>query len=137
MIIRYDPGTDACTWAQAGHPAPLHARTGTTTALRRPPGPLLGALQHAEYHTSPAADALVLEPGDLLLLYTDGLVEHRCRALSQGTAPVLDLLSRVSAQPRDCPLDELLAGLHRANPDDDTCLLAVRRTRTSDKGTPR
>ncbi|GAA0485451.1 hypothetical protein Ade02nite_08960 [Paractinoplanes deccanensis] len=124
VIVRWEPATHACTWSQAGHPPPLHARAGVAVELPRPAGPLLGGLAHAEYGTN----SLDLAAGDILLLYTDGLVEHRERTLSEGTAPVADLMSRVTAERRDYPLDVLLAGLQRANPDDDTCLLAVRRT---------
>ncbi|MEV6602044.1 SpoIIE family protein phosphatase [Actinoplanes sp. NPDC051346] len=45
VIMRYDPTTHQLTWAQAGHPAPLHTRAGPTTELSRPHGPLLGALR--------------------------------------------------------------------------------------------
>ncbi|MFI7600271.1 PP2C family protein-serine/threonine phosphatase [Actinoplanes sp. NPDC049681] len=123
VIARYDPGTHELTWAQAGHPAPLHARAGTVTELPRRRGPLLGALRGAEYRTSVAH----LGPGDVLLLYTDGLVEHRSHTLDEGLAPVLSVLRRVTAEPGARPLEDLLTGLRRANPDDDTCLLAARR----------
>ncbi|MEV8508579.1 SpoIIE family protein phosphatase [Actinoplanes sp. NPDC051475] len=123
VIARYDPGTHELTWAQAGHPAPLHARAGTVTELPRRRGPLLGALRGAEYHSS----VTHLEPGDVLLLYTDGLIEHRSHTLDEGLAPVLSVLRRVTGVPGGQPLEDLLRELRRANPDDDTCLLAARR----------
>ncbi|MEV4641427.1 SpoIIE family protein phosphatase [Actinoplanes sp. NPDC049548] len=122
-IVRYDPDAHVLTWAQAGHPAPLQARAGTVTELSRRPGPLLGALHDAEYHASTTR----LEAGDVLLLYTDGLIEHRSHSLEEGLAPVLAALSRLTAGAEPPPLQDLLGELRRANPDDDTCLLAVRR----------
>jgi serine phosphatase RsbU (regulator of sigma subunit) len=123
IIARYDPRTGAVTWAQAGHPPPLRARDGATTSLTRPRGPLLGAVADAVYET----ETFVLAHGELLLFYTDGLVEDRHRSLEEGLAPVVATLNEISARPTGAPLAELLGRLHRANPDDDTCVLAARR----------
>jgi serine phosphatase RsbU (regulator of sigma subunit) len=125
VIARYDPGTATLHWAQAGHPAPLHSRDGVTNRLARPAGPLLGALHEARYDTADTS----LRPGDVLLFYTDGLIEHRHRPLLEGLNPVIRTLNRITAGPRPQPLAELLAELHQANPDDDTCLLAARPLR--------
>jgi serine phosphatase RsbU (regulator of sigma subunit) len=124
VVASYDPDTGSLTWAQAGHPAPLRARAGATASLIRPRGPLLGAVPDAVY----AEETVALESDDLLLLYTDGLVEHRQRSLEEGLAPVIDTLSEISAHPRPAPLADLLDRLRRANPDDDTCILAARPT---------
>jgi serine phosphatase RsbU (regulator of sigma subunit) len=123
VIVRYDPVTHRLVWAQAGHPAPLHTRAGTTTELPRPNGPLLGALPHPAYDTATTA----FEPSDLLVLYTDGLIEHRSHTLAEGLAPVVATLNRLSAARSRQPLADLLAELRTANPDDDTCILAARR----------
>ncbi|MEV6596305.1 SpoIIE family protein phosphatase [Actinoplanes sp. NPDC051346] len=122
-VARFDPATHDLAWARAGHPAPLLARAGTVTELSDRPGPLLGAIRRATYDTSTTR----LDPGDVLLLYTDGLIEHRSRTLDEGLAPVLAVLGRVTAEPGPPPLETLLGALRRANPDDDTCILAARR----------
>jgi serine phosphatase RsbU (regulator of sigma subunit) len=111
-------------WAQAGHPAPLLARAGRTEELPRPAGPLLGAVESATYATAEVR----LRPGDLLVLYTDGLVEHRERSLAEGLAPVIAALDEVSAGAGPEPLADLLSRLRRANPGDDTCVLAAQVT---------
>jgi serine phosphatase RsbU (regulator of sigma subunit) len=126
VIARYDPGTANLVWAQAGHPSPLRSRDGATSRLPRPAGPLLGAIRNARYDT--ANTSIVL--GDVLLFYTDGLIENRHRPLLEGLAPVVSTLNRITASPRPQPLAELLAELHQANPDDDTCLLAARPLET-------
>jgi serine phosphatase RsbU (regulator of sigma subunit) len=128
VIARYDPDTATLRWAQAGHPAPLRSRNGATTPLPRPAGPLLGAIHNARYDTAETR----LIPGDVLLFYTDGLIEHRHRPLLEGLAPVISTLDRITASQRSRPLAELLAELHQANPDDDTCLLAARPLRSDD-----
>ncbi|GIH78866.1 hypothetical protein Plo01_52950 [Planobispora longispora] len=122
VVARYDPPTGTLVWAQAGHPAPLRARAGVTTELDRPEGALLGAFPEVRYGTA----AATVVPGDLLLFYTDGLIEHRDRTLEEGLAPVLVTLNRLSGERNQQPLAELLAQLRHANPDDDACILAVR-----------
>jgi serine phosphatase RsbU (regulator of sigma subunit) len=122
VVARYEPATRRLVWAQAGHPPLLHVRAGETTELPRPRGPLLGAALTARYETAETT----MERDDLLLLYTDGLVEHRDRSLREGLAPVIATLGRISAARQPQPLATLLAELRRANPDDDTCVLAAR-----------
>ena len=68
----------------------------------------------------------MIDPGDLLLFYTDGLIEHRDHTLEEGLAPVVATLNRISAMRSQQPLADLLMQLRRANPDDDTCILAAR-----------
>jgi serine phosphatase RsbU (regulator of sigma subunit) len=121
VIARYRPDTGELRWAQAGHPAPLLARAGRTEELSRPAGPLLGAVEPAAYATA----EVTLHPGDVLLLYTDGLVEDRQRTLAEGLAPVIATLDEVSAGDSPDPLGAVLSRLRRANPGDDTCVLAA------------
>src|SRR5579862_2176536 len=77
----FDPPTRVLTWAQAGHPPPILVRGAWARLLTPPAGILLGAGRSA-YQTA----ELALVPGDLLLLYTDGLVERRDRAIDEGLA---------------------------------------------------
>jgi PAS domain-containing protein len=118
VVARYDPATSTLTWAQAGHPPPLLLSGGTVRAVERPAGMILGARREAVYGRA----ALTLEPGDTLLLYTDGLVEHRDAVAGDWLAPVSAELAVLADQ----PVDRLVAGLRPANPGDDTCLLALR-----------
>ncbi|MEV0391386.1 SpoIIE family protein phosphatase [Nonomuraea sp. NPDC050643] len=122
VVARYEPATGRLVWARAGHPAPLLSRAGVTTELEPPEGPLLGAFPTAEYELAGAH----LRPGDVLLLYTDGLVEHRHQSLDAGLAPVLTVLDHITAEPTSQPLADLLGRLRYTNPDDDTCILAAR-----------
>ncbi|MEV6600810.1 SpoIIE family protein phosphatase [Actinoplanes sp. NPDC051346] len=122
IVARYDPARRRLTWAQAGHPPPLLSRGGRTAPLPRPAGPMLGVVEDATYGSA----VLDLQLGDVLLCYTDGLVEHRSRGLDDGLEAVIRTVDEaVAASPRQ-PLAELLSRLRRANPDDDTCILAVR-----------
>ncbi|MEU4220213.1 SpoIIE family protein phosphatase [Actinoplanes sp. NPDC026623] len=122
IVARYEPAHRRLTWAQAGHPPPLLSRGGRTAPLARPAGPMLGVVDDARYECA----SLRMELGDLLMLYTDGLVEHRRRSLDDGLAAVIRTVDEsVAAAPRQ-PLGELLSRLRQANPDDDTCILAMR-----------
>jgi serine phosphatase RsbU (regulator of sigma subunit) len=122
VLARYDPARGRITWAQAGHPPPLLSRAGRTETLARPRGSMLGVVDHAVYETA----VLDLAIGDVLLLYTDGLVEHRRRGPDHGLQTVVAAMDEAVRAAPERPLSELLDRLRQANPDDDTCILAVR-----------
>src|SRR6266567_6041689 len=69
MAGYFDPRSRVLTWAQAGHPPPVLVRGQQATALRSPAGILLGAARSGY-----DAASLELHQGDLLLLYSDGLI---------------------------------------------------------------
>ncbi len=121
VIGVYDPATCLLPWSRAGHMAPLLGRDGRSSDLDLPPGLLLGADAEAEF---PVAGAR-LRPGDLVLFYTDGLVERRGEGARRATG-VRHHLGAVSADPGPDPLPRIHRLLHAPNPDDDTCTLAVR-----------
>jgi serine phosphatase RsbU (regulator of sigma subunit) len=115
----FDPGRRVLTWAQAGHPPPVLVRGPDATPLHPPHGVLLGAARE-RYR----AAKIPLAPDDLLLLYSDGLIERRDRALDVG----LDTLCLAVRGIHD-PEDAIAAALHAletTDPEDDTCLVALR-----------
>jgi serine phosphatase RsbU (regulator of sigma subunit) len=118
----YDPANRTLAWARAGHMAPLLARAGTAEELDRPPGLLLGADGAAAY----AVVTLRLSVDDLVLFYTDGLVERRARGTGQMLGQVKQVLSTISAEAGQDALTQLRGLLQYASPDDDTCALAIR-----------
>jgi hypothetical protein len=75
LIAELDLATGALRWVSAGHPAPLLVRDGRfIKSLDVPPSPPL-ALGLAM--SAPTEGRESLEPGDMVLLYTDGLTEAR------------------------------------------------------------
>jgi len=66
-------------------------------AVEHTRGPLLGALADAVY----ASATLTLDPGDLLIFYTDGLVEHREHTIEEGLAPIIARLNSISSAGRN------------------------------------
>jgi sigma-B regulation protein RsbU (phosphoserine phosphatase) len=69
-----DTATLQCTYARAGHPQPLwfSARRGTVTPLDAD-GTLIGGLPEPRFEDR----TVQLEPGDIVLFYTDGVVESQ------------------------------------------------------------
>ena len=85
LLCDLDLGSGLFTWIPCGHPPPLLIRGRTVTELARTPRPPLGLTAHdgrkAEGPHDDAAAAQLctetLQPGDRLLLYTDGVTEGR------------------------------------------------------------
>ncbi len=115
----FDPASRMLTWAQAGHPPPVLIRGPWARPLPQPDGILLGAGCRGY-----AAATVQLEPGDLLLLYSDGLVERRDRAVDEGLEILLDAV-RQSTDP-DLVIGTALAALGSTHAEDDTCLVALQ-----------
>jgi len=115
----FDPATRTLTWAQAGHPPPVLVRGAAARPLDPPPGILLGAAQE-EYQGA----RLDLRPGDLLLLYSDGLIERRDRPLDEGLATLCAAVRGVGDP--EGAIGAALRALNTADSEDDTCLVAVR-----------
>ena len=109
-------------WSNAGHPPPLLiSPEGGVTVLEREPDLLLGLDPSA-----PRADHVQeLRPGATVVLYTDGLIERRGATLDEGTAWLVDAVSRWADLPLQELCDRLLAELDGAV-DDDVALLVVR-----------
>ncbi len=66
-----DPRTGHLAYANCGHPPPLLVRADGVATRLTTGGPPLGLLASARF----LAGEVTLEPGDLLALFTDGLVE--------------------------------------------------------------
>ncbi|MDI9405336.1 MAG: SpoIIE family protein phosphatase [Chitinophagaceae bacterium] len=68
----YDPLTRLLRYANAAHNPPLLWRSQRNRVERLDaPGLLIGLQSEAEYHT----ESIVLDPGDVVLYYTDGVTE--------------------------------------------------------------
>jgi sigma-B regulation protein RsbU (phosphoserine phosphatase) len=110
------------SWSNAGHPAPVLVRAdGGAVLLDRAPDRLLGVSPCTPRHDH----TVLLQRGDTVVFYTDGLVEQRGMSLDDGTTRVVEELGRIGREPLDPLCDELLAGLN-GSVADDVALLAVR-----------
>jgi phosphoserine phosphatase RsbU/P len=70
FFAAFDPRTRRLECVNAGHNPPVLLRNGTVIRLEAD-GPVVGLLPDAPY----TEQSLTLEPGDLLILYTDGISE--------------------------------------------------------------
>ncbi|MFJ8503912.1 SpoIIE family protein phosphatase [Streptomyces avermitilis] len=131
--IRLDPVTGIARAARAGHPQPLLRHPdGRTDVLDLPGGVVLGVAPQARYPVS----ELRLEPGAVLALYTDGLVERPGADIDEGIGALRQRLSRTDVPPAR-PGGSSLAGVanllteearHTVDrPDDIALLLTTRR----------
>ncbi|MFJ8108103.1 SpoIIE family protein phosphatase [Streptomyces sp. NPDC096132] len=88
--VRLDPATGRARAARAGHLPPLlRLPDGRTTAVELPGGVVLGVDPRARYPVT----ELRLEPGAILALYTDGLVERPGHDIDDGIAALRTALS--------------------------------------------
>lgn len=123
MVAIFDPADSSLSYSSAGHLPGLlrRAETGEVIRLSDAQGPLLGPFDDAHY----VQRTVQVGPGDVLVMYTDGLVEHRDETLGVGITHLEDV---VAAWPPAALLDcEALAEDVAPTPHtDDLCLLVVR-----------
>lgn len=107
-------------YSRAGHLPPLLLRDGEVTQLNEAGGSLVG-FGVGERATGRAE----LAPGDVLLFYTDGLIERRDRALRVGLDALVEATRAITAIDSAGIGEELLSRLADA-PEDDVALVVVR-----------
>ncbi|SEN81451.1 PP2C family protein-serine/threonine phosphatase [Actinacidiphila rubida] len=119
------PGSRLLTYSNAGHPPPvLVHQDGSHEFLDRATDPPLGV--RVEHVPRPQA-TLEYAVGDLLVLYTDGLVERRGEDIDVGIGRLVDALRELRTRSVHEVADALLARL--ADPSgqhDDISVLAAR-----------
>ncbi len=124
----YDTVSGRLRYANAGHPRPYKVDgAGTATRVGEVSGPMLGILPDLEYSDG----EVKLEPGESLVLYTDGLSEARDPA---GEFFGFERLGRLIESHAAEPVDHLCETVARAvgrfqdrEQRDDITLLALRR----------
>lgn len=109
--------------AIAGHPPALLAREAGSVAEVGRSGTLLGVFADPAIHDA----TVLLEPGDMLVLYTDGLVDAHAPGRRVGAGELVEQLARSSAT---CAQDAVEALLSLVDVDrgvrDDIAILAAR-----------
>ena len=123
----YNPDTSVLRWARAGHLPPVLVRGHTACQLPLPGGVLLGMDPDATYEEAIQS----LEPGDTLLLFTDGLIERRGESIVDVLGEFVATVAPVPGGPEGpeptaaTQADRILASAV-SDTDDDACLVAVR-----------
>ncbi|WP_189262576.1 PP2C family protein-serine/threonine phosphatase [Streptomyces fuscichromogenes] len=121
LLVRVDPGRGQVTLASAGHlPPALITRGGRTALLRVPVGPPLGT-GFGGYESATHQ----FEPDEALVLFTDGLVEHRDEDIDRSLHRLADL-HFTPAVGVDSLLESILNRLDARHAEDDVAVLAAR-----------
>lgn len=124
-VVVFDPGAGTLRYASAGHPPAWLWHAGELRPLRST-GPLLTLMADAQY----SSRETMLDPGDLVLLYTDGLAEARAGDALFGEERIAGIIRRDPALDVQI-LSKTLKDAARDFADhpfgDDVAILAVRR----------
>ncbi|WP_421735043.1 SpoIIE family protein phosphatase [Cellulomonas sp.] len=113
-------------YSRAGHLPALLVRGGSVTQLSASGGPLIG------FGGAPrSTEGVDLDPGDVVIYYTDGLIERRDRGLREGLDTLSAVAAAVTARDAAGVGEELLSRLadHR---EDDVAVVVVRVPSPSD-----
>ena len=127
----FDPGSATLRYINAGHPPPIWLRNAASGAITvdrlTEGGPVLGLLPAARYQV----ESIQARTGDLLVLFSDGLVDLTNDAGEFfGEHRLMSAISEVASQPARVIVDAILSAARlfaagRPNDDDET-LLVVR-----------
>ncbi|MYS20357.1 Histidine kinase-like ATPase domain-containing protein [Streptomyces sp. DvalAA-14] len=149
LYLEIDQAGATLDVVRAGHPEPcVRLGDGTTIVRRTDGGPPLGIDPEADYPTT----RLTLEPGEVLLLCTDGLIETGGHDLETGWDRLRGVLEAGPADDLEALADALVQAVHgppshhttgplpdrreddialvllRREPDGPCCAVPVRRT---------
>jgi serine phosphatase RsbU (regulator of sigma subunit)/anti-sigma regulatory factor (Ser/Thr protein kinase) len=119
-----DPATGELRYASAGHPPMLLVDpSGATRWLLDGRSPPL----YGDEETLRVEGKVVVEPGSLLLLYSDGLVERRSERISVGLDRLEETAAALREEPVELICDSLLADVRRGSDlSDDVVMIALR-----------
>jgi sigma-B regulation protein RsbU (phosphoserine phosphatase) len=118
-----EPSCDAMRVALAGHLPPVLAHAARASELLDfPAEPLLGGI----FDGPRSSHNVRLDPGDLLVLYTDGLVERRNESLDEGIERVRR--ATTAEAPVRVARDLMRQLIGDRVPADDVAVLAMRRS---------
>ncbi|MGW0314933.1 SpoIIE family protein phosphatase [Streptomyces flavidovirens] len=123
--IVLDPASGAAQAVRAGHPQPLLRHSdGRTEVLDLAGGIVLGVDQEASYPVT----ELRLEPGAVLALFTDGLVEQPGIDIDLGIERLRATFSEIGSSSLPETADRLIREARQSadRPDDIALLLAAR-----------
>jgi len=118
--LKRSGGSWRLDYSRAGHLPVLHVRGGEVIALMEGGGPLIGFGGEGR-----STQTLALAPGDVLVYYTDGLIERRDRGLREGIDALTEVVGGVTARDSAGIGEEILSRL-ADHPEDDVAVVVVR-----------
>ncbi len=123
-----DTASGRLAYSLAGHPAPVLCRSGEPPAFLPSAQVVLGADRSSRYETAET----VLDPGDLLVLYTSGLTETRdARGRRYGAQRLLEAVAATGDRPAGSIPEHLFLSAFSFSDgmlSDDMAVVAMRRT---------
>ncbi len=126
IVFSIDPGGNI-SCASAGHPPALLVRSNTQVEQTNAGGPILGAVSGAEY----SMQDINLERGDLLVAYSDGLIEASDNYQEEFALDrIIDVAKTEAGSSPNKMINALLDSSMKFagdNPLDDISILALKR----------
>jgi sigma-B regulation protein RsbU (phosphoserine phosphatase) len=113
-------------YVNAGHPPPYHLAADGTSRAMEEGGPVLGPLPQMSYERG----FVILKPGDLLIFYTDGIVEARSREGEEfGVERLLQVAREQRGKTARAIVEAVFASVERfaggVEAEDDRTLMVV------------
>jgi serine phosphatase RsbU (regulator of sigma subunit)/pSer/pThr/pTyr-binding forkhead associated (FHA) protein len=133
FICLLDGRTGEMTWCSAGHNPPLLLRASGDVEWLEGGGMILGILPSVQYQEFRGR----LEPGDTLVLYSDGVTEATAPASEDeyGEQRLASFLAERKSSPADSLISSVLESVNEwsrgAPPADDITLVVAKRTSMS------
>ena len=125
VVARIEPsaaGDWRVTWSNAGHPPPVLASAGgQAEVLHRAPDLMLGI----DPCTARRDHVIDLDHDSTLVLFTDGLVEHRDLNIEDGLARLRTVLATTGSAHPGSTCAALIAEVSLGTREDDVAILAV------------
>lgn len=120
LLQAREEGSWRLEYSRAGHLPPVLTRAGKTETLDGAGGALVGFGR-----TVRETAVIDLERGDVLVLFTDGLIERRRTPLREGLDQLVELSSQVRTRDAAGIGEELLSRIGAAR-EDDVAVVVVR-----------
>jgi serine phosphatase RsbU (regulator of sigma subunit) len=120
LYLRLDRTARRVRWSSAGHLPPVLLRDGAAELLVTPPDLMLGV----RVGTERSEHERELHPGDVLVLYTDGLVEQRRTSIDVRLEALRQAVQDLAGQPAEHVAEVLVRELPSG--DDDVAVLVLK-----------
>lgn len=128
-----DARSCAFTYSAAGHPPPVIVEPGRPARLLEVGSLPLGVMREASYRTYRVQSV----PGAMLVLYTDGAIEHS-RDVVAGEVTLLSAVEAAARFPEQDAAATIVANIFGERKiADDVAILTIRFGDVSDSGAPR
>jgi sigma-B regulation protein RsbU (phosphoserine phosphatase) len=126
----FDVGNGRLVYSNGGHIEPVLYRQGVASALPLPKGAAIGMIGGVTYRQN----EIVLNSGDLVLCFTDGVTEASSSTFEEYSEPrLIQLVEELGSLPLEALLDairtDVTAFSGSQELDDDCTMLALRRPR--------